>query len=229
VGTSQRRIIAVLALVSGIVTGCTSARLADLRDVAKVSLHGGVGLSADARLGVLTQPSIGLWATSMGIGFESREVYGVFFHKRISFPYAPSYLLDRERPTLSALNSTGWSAMYQVSGFQRAFEEIDRPLSTDPPREFGKTREGRYYGGYVREGAWIPVPDAAREHPATKRFTEWTQFELGGQAGIVGGRIGFNPIELADFLLGFAGVDFAADDQPVRAEAAEEPEISEGD
>jgi len=206
------RKLLVVGMLGSLFTGCATGRVADLRDVAKLSIHGGLGFSVDARIGALTQPSFGLWSTSAGIGLESREVGGVYFQKRISFPYSVSYFRERNRPFASALNSTGWLASFQVTGFSRAFEEIDRPLGTEPPREFGKELSGRKYGGEVREGAWLGVPDSNRDDPISASFTEWTRFEFGGQVGIVGGRAGFNPIELVDFLLGFVGVDIAGDD-----------------
>ncbi len=222
------RKLIVLGMTGALCVSCASGRGADLRDVAKLSLHGGLGFSVDARLGVLSQPSIGLWSTSMGVGLESRDVGGVYFQKRISFPYSVSYFRDQDRPLLSSLNSTGWLASFQVRGFQRAFEEIDRPLSTRPPREFGRTIDDLTYGGEVREGAWIGVPDSARKDPLAGSFMEWTRFELGGQGGIVGGRIGFNPLEFVDLLLGFAGLDIAGDDPQgsegeARTEETEEP------
>lgn len=219
----------LLAILSGVLSGCLSGRMADLRDVAKLSVHGGLGFSVDARLGVLTQPSFGLWSTSMGVGFESRDVSGVYFFKRINFPYSIAYLRGAGRPTGSALLSTGWYANYQVRGFQRAFEEIDRPLSTRPPRELGKEIDGVRYGGTLREGAWLPLPDDAREAPLSESFMEWTQFDFGAQAGPFGGRAGANPLELVDFLLGFVGIDIASDDAPSGTDIAGETSEAEDD
>jgi len=219
------RKLIVLAMMGAVCTGCATGRIADLRDVAKLSLHAGLGFSVDARLGALSQPSIGLWSTSMGVGLESRDVGGIYFQKRVSFPYSVSYFRERKRGLLSSLNATGWHASFQVRGFQRAFEEIDRPLGTRPPREFGREIDGLLYGGQVREGAWLPIPDPSREDPVLTSFVEWTRFEFGAQGGIFGGRVGFNPIEFADFLLGFGGLDIAGDD--VARSDAPEPEAGE--
>ena len=50
-------------------------------------------------------------------------------------------------------------------------------------------------------------------------FGTLTDFHVGGHAGIVGARIGFNPLEFLDFVLGFAGLDIAGDDAQVAAKA----------
>ena len=217
-----KRAIAV-GILSTCLGGCLSGRVADLRDVVQVSLHGGLGFSADARLGVLTQPSFGLWSTSFGVGNYSRDIGGLFFHKRISVPYSVGYLATRDRGVLSSLNSTGWDGVYQIGGLQRAFEEIDRPLSTRPPREIGREVRGRVEGGDLREGAWLPFPDSSRDAPVASSFMDWTQFEGGAQVGPFGGRAGFNPLELLDFLLGFGGIDIAGDDDGVEPDDRDGP------
>ena len=37
--------------------------------------------------------------------------------------------------------------------------------------------------------------------------------ELGAFGGVVGTRIGFNPVEFADFVLGWVGIDLLFDDR----------------
>ena len=64
---------------------------------------------------------------------------------------------------------------------------------------------------------WIPFWDPPK--PESQNPARWTQIEVA--VGLLGGvRLGFNPGELFDFILGFFGEDIYGDDL-ARAEAAE--------
>jgi hypothetical protein len=100
-----------------------------------------------------------------------------------------------------------------VPKLQRGFEEVDKPLQPREPREFGQVIGGRRYGGDVVGGRWLPLPSAAAQYSPWLRFDRLAQLELGAHVAIFSARVGFNPLELADFLLGFAGLDIALDDR----------------
>ena len=78
------------------------------------------------------------------------------------------------------------------------------------------------YRGYVDASFRSdPLPPSTTSSPPKRRRTGLTtkhkiidQFglELGAFGGVVGTRVGFNPLEFVDFLLGFAGLDLLFDD-----------------
>jgi hypothetical protein len=219
----RRAIGGMLVIVS--LCACAPGRIADLQDSAKLSLGGGIGLSADASLGFVSQPSIGLFSKGAMLGFEGRNAGGVTFQERVSFPYTFAVATRDGKSVLSALNYTGFRSAFKVAGVQRAFEEIDRPLDALPPRELGLEIEGVRYGGEVRGGRWLPIPGGvADDYSRPFSFRSLTDFHAGAHFGIVGVRAGFNPLELVDFALGFAGLDIAGDDPNPGAESAAEPE-----
>jgi hypothetical protein len=210
------RLLVVLALA-----GCAPGRLADLRDAVHGTVGSGKGLSVDAALGFLTQPSIGLYgAKTVSLGVDSRDAFGFMGETRVSAPYAYSYARAEGRGVLASLNSAGWRTTYSVTNMQRGFEEVDKPLRPLKPREFDRVIEGRRYGGRAVGSRWLPLPSAADEFSPLLTFSNATELQLGAHIGIFAARAGVNPLELVDFLLGFGGLDIAGDDP---APGAEEP------
>lgn len=200
---------AVLIIAMG---ACAPGRFADLQDSGKLSIGGGIGASLDASIGFLSQPSLGLSSEAAMYGSEARDASGVVFQKRVSFPYTFVTAARDGKSLLGALNYTGFLSSYKVTGFQRGFEEIDRTLDAVPPREMGLEVKGVRYGGELVGGRWLPLPGVADDYSRIFSFHQLTNFHVGGHAGVVGARVGFNPLEFLDFLLGFAGVDIAGDD-----------------
>lgn len=197
---------------------CAPGRVADLQDIGKLSIGAGVGASVDASLGFVSQPSFGFFSETSLLGNEARQASGYVFQKRVSFPYTFVTAARDGKGLLGALNYTGFLATYKVTGFQRGFEEIDRTLDAVAPREFGLEIEGVRYGGGVVGGRWLPLPGLADDYSRIFTFHQLTNFHVGAHAGIIGARVGFNPLELFDFLLGLGGLDIAGDDpqgQPV--------------
>jgi hypothetical protein len=210
----RRAIVGLLFLMLG---ACAPGRMADLQDSAKFSIGGGVGASLDASLGILSQPSLGLFSEAALLGTEARNASGAIFHKRVSFPYTFVVAARDGKSLLAALNYTGYSSAFKVTGVQRGFEEIDRPLDALPPREVGLEIDGVRYGGELRGGRWLPLPSLADEYSSLFSFRSLTDFHVGGHAGIFGARVGFNPLEFFDFVLGFGGLDIAGDDRTSEA------------
>jgi len=56
--------------------GCAPGRLNDLKDCGRISIGPGAGLDVHAKVGALTQPSLGLAAASIKFGHESRDLSG---------------------------------------------------------------------------------------------------------------------------------------------------------
>jgi len=58
---------------------------------------------------------------------------------------------------------------------------------------------------------WIPIlEDPGITDPFS--FHEISDLEVGATAGFISARVGINPLEIADFFLGFIGLDAANDD-----------------
>jgi hypothetical protein len=227
IGTRSMGRLGLLGL-SLALSACAIApgRIADLRDVGGASIGSGKGLSVDATLGALSQPSIGLYgAKTVAFGVDGREVQGYIAESRVSLPYSFLYARRNGAGFFEALNFTGWHASFAVSALQRGFEEVDKPLVPRAPREFDRVIDGRRYGGAVTGGRWLPLPSAADRYSRPLRFRDLTQLEAGAHVAIFAVRAAFNPLELADFLLGFTGVDIGRDDPaPFSAVSRRTPE-----
>jgi hypothetical protein len=188
-------------------------RLLDLSEIASFSVGSGKGLAVDASLGALSQPSLGLYgAKTVAYGLMDRDVRGFIAESSVSAPYAFRYARESGAGFFEALNFSGWRAAYSVGRLQRGFEEVDKPLSPVAPREFGETIDGRRYGGEIVGGRWLPLPSAADRFSPRFGFGQLTEFGLGVHVAIFAARVGVNPLELVDFILGFARIDIAGDD-----------------
>jgi hypothetical protein len=193
--------------------GYGARRLADLREVAHVSVGSGKGLAVDATLGFLSQPSLGLYgAKTVSVGVLGRDVQGFIAETQVSAPYAYRFARQNGWGLLEALNFSGWRAQYAVGGVQRGFEEVDKPLKPVAPREFGRVVGGQRFGGELHGGRWLPLPSAAAQFSPLFDFDTATELGAGAHVAIFAARIGVNPLEFADFLLGFAGLDIGRDD-----------------
>lgn len=207
----------LLALACGAVStlggGCASVywrdRANDLGDIASVSFGAGLGVRAQAG-----PVATGLGAQMDVAGFRG----GRFFADRRAFDLEP----------------LGWSvdlvcASANLFGLRPA-DGTQAPFDPDVDAR-GKYR-GRYNG--CIEGAFIPfwlfgeqlhpgehggTADApppypvapGRAAPKDHWSPDWTHLEIAAALG-VGVRLGFNPGELLDFLLGFFGADLYGDD-----------------
>ena len=205
---------AAVALACGAVSmlggGCASAywrdRANDLGDIASVSFGAGLGVRAQAG-----PVATGLGAQMDVAGFRG----GRFFADRRAFDLEP----------------LGWSvdlvcASANLFGLRPA-DGTQEPFDPDVDAR-GKYR-GQYNG--CIEGAFIPFwlfgeqlhPDGTADAlppypvapgqaaPEDHWSPDWTHLEIAAALG-VGVRLGFNPGELLDFLLGFFGADLYGDD-----------------
>ncbi|MBQ6103964.1 MAG: hypothetical protein IJL06_09875 [Kiritimatiellae bacterium] len=196
--------------VSTLCAGCASAywrdRANDLGDIASVSFGAGLGVRAQAG-----PVATGLGAQMDVAGFRG----GHFFADRRAFDLEP----------------LGWSVdLVCASANLFGLRPAD---GTQAPFEPDVDARGKYRGQYngCIEGAFIPFwlfgeqlhPDGmvdalppypvapGRAAPEDHWSPDWTHLEIAAALG-VGVRLGFNPGELLDFLLGFFGADLYGDD-----------------
>ena len=183
----------VLALTSALASGCTPRgffhdRWADAKDVVTVSM--GTGLGAKARVGLL---SAGAFVNNDFVGLRAGQ----------GFCTSPSFssfsLFSR-----SARPSNVW----EVSLFPWWFEGYEVCVVNNEP-----------YDGRKSVGVWgvlIGFPVGEGDGLADDAG-HYTQLEVA--AGIGGTlRLGFNPGELLDFLLGWTTLDIFGDDLEARKE-----------
>lgn len=178
-------LIFFLGLVASL-SGCASGRLNDLRDCGGISLGVGIGLGAEAKLGCLTHPSIGVAAYSARVGAENRTTWGTWSEIEMFAPY---------------LN------MFLMSGGAHRDEE------RGVPREAWTTSYLRLVPQDEQQGKWINTlgkTDGITEQPSL--FSRATDIELGVMLGIAGARLRVNPLEIVDFTLGILGLDIAKED-----------------
>ena len=206
---------AAVALACGAVStlggGCASAywrdRANDLGDIASVSFGAGLGVRAQAG-----PVATGLGAQMDVAGFRG----GRFFCDRRAFDLEP----------------LGWSVdLVLASGNLFGLRPVD---GTPEPYERIVNGRGKYQGQYnpavggVFVPFWLcgeildldyygperterPSPLAPNRKEARPHLPSWTHLEAAAALG-VGVRLGFNPGELLDFLLGFFGADLYGDD-----------------
>lgn len=206
-----RRLL-LATLIGLMATACAPGRVADLRDSGRLSLGLSLGLSADAKLGALTHPSLGLAASSAMIGFEDRRIEGWWYEARVSEPFATFWYRRASAPWGKSLNATGWRGTWESLGFIDAVDEIDETFDQEPLEETGTTFEGEVLEGLLTDGRWLPISAGGEWFTPLWTFKNSTDLQLGATLLIVGGRVGFNPLEFGDFLAGFAGFDPAGDD-----------------
>ena len=83
--------------------GCAPGRLDDLKDCGRISFGPGVGLDVHAKVGALTQPSVGLGAASVKYGHDSRELSGTW----TEMSYASTTVLWANSGHKEGLNLSG--------------------------------------------------------------------------------------------------------------------------
>ncbi len=165
--------------------GCATGRLADLRDCGRLSLGVGPGLDATAKLGCLAHPSLGIASRTRRVGLENRHRFGSWREEQVVWP---------AEILVQALGGMWGVASVPLASYERS-SWPDRPGAPDVAT------------------SWLPVLQAGRA-PNPFAFRELTDLEFGASVWTVSVRAGVNPLEILDFLLGFAGFDLARDDAP---------------
>ena len=200
----------LLALLGGL--GCAPGRVADLKDSGRISFGLSLGLSADAKLGDLTHPAVGVASASAMFGFESREIDGSWYEARVSDPYAIYWYRRAGKPWRYALASSGWRGVWESLGWMDAVDELDEPIDQEPLPETGTVFEGELLDEAITVARWLPLPGGSDEFSPLWRFNTASDLQVGATVLLVGARVGFNPLEFLDLLLGFGGFDLAGDD-----------------
>ena len=191
---AMRNMLALL-LVGAAATGCATERIADLRDCGRLSVGVGPGLCADVKIGDLTHPSLGLMSTTHRVGHENRDISGFWTECEAAFPLVviPNVMGPGPHFFMS------YGADLVAEGHDGALEK------------------------FHRVGFWLPFERRKLDDDelGMSAFNTTTDLQAGITLGVVSARAGVNPLEILDFLLGFAGLDIARDDtKPEEAKPA---------
>ena len=199
-------------LVAMALLGCAPGRVADLRDSGRIGIGFGLGLSADAKLGDLTHPALGVASASAMMGFESRDIDGPWYEAHASAPYAIPWYRREGKSWGYALGSSGWRGTWEALDWLDALVEVDEMIDQDALPETGTRVGGELLDGKVTVRRWLPIPGLVEETSPLFSFNTATDLQLGAHLLLINARLGFNPLEFLDFLLGFGGLDIADDD-----------------
>ncbi len=186
--------------------------MADLKDSGRLAIGLGLGLSADAKLGDLTHPSIGILASAAMVGFESRDIDGAWYEAQVSDPFSTYWYRRDGRSWGSAFLLSGWRGAWESLGWLDAIDELDEPFDQEGLPETGTMFGGEMLDGRLIASRWLPMGSAPEGFPALWEFHSATDLQLGVHLLLINARVGFNPLEFADFLGGFFGYDLAGDD-----------------
>lgn len=174
-------------------------RLCDLEDVAKVNV--GAGLGVDVQVTDFVHPSFGIGVVTV-FGHESREVNGICVSEHEFFP-----LTVLQRPTDLSVPDVFGASSYR----------------------FFLTDTGRTTCEVSRFMIW-------KDYYATQDYgTNWSKLKVSwvrrmwceaavGVYFLPAVRIGVNPAEALDLVLGFTTLDIAGDDVAVEMKAPAGPE-----
>lgn len=209
--------IGMCIMLLGLSVGCaTRGRLADLKDCGRFSVGYGPGLSADVKLGMLGHPSVGAASYTKRIGHDDRLVSGQWDEEELVWP-AACWL-----PVLLTLLSNHLEYVGVA-----ATTSISRDRAVPIPYTDSDFRRSITNGAIVMVGyhryqpprAGLPDIGIVYQHRELfllsyplLNFKNTTDLQLGASLGIVSFRVGINPLEIVDFLLGYVGLDIAGDD-----------------
>lgn len=173
----------------------------DFLDVFKVKGGVGIGIEADVKMTDLLHVGLG-GSLLANAGIYGRKVVSGF--ESNSNPPMPQLF-----PGFSA--NMIFSETKEITPFfiTRAHLEINDDIFSDKRREFGDCTEREYcYLSPLISGDKLNY-DTKDTPSLLRRF----DIEAGATLGIVGGRVGFSPGELVDFILGIFTIDIAKDDE----------------
>jgi hypothetical protein len=172
-------------------TGCATGRWADLKDCGALSIGVGAGLDVSAKVGCLFQPAVGvIGSRTVKVGHENRARSGVWEEKQFVWPVE---WFRRATPQPSDEDA-------ELLAIGASYTRSRCPALEDDPAD---------------DACFFPVL-ADRRHRDPFSFHELTDLQVGATLGIVSMRVGINPLEILDFLLGFVGLDIAGDDSQAR-------------
>ena len=152
------------------------------------------------------------WEQRAWSASSPREIDGSWYEARVSDPYA-IYWLRRRGPALGVRTQLiGLARDLGVSRVLDALDELDEPIDQEALPETGTVWKGEMLDGKLVASRWLPIPGGPADTSKLWTFNTATDLQLGLHLLFVNARVGFNPLEFLDLLLGFGGYDIAGDD-----------------
>ncbi len=221
--------MALCLFASGCFQNYWANRRRDLHESFLYDVQVGVGLDTDVR--------IGPFAWGIGLGSKSLAAVGkvnwwtpptLFNEINISFLGGALLALAGQMPDMPgrvALAMTSHTVLKEVDKADSSlagliYERLSmlgvgnlihlgrRDLGNDPRRTTAFMD-----ASFAKGPAPSPTPRRRAGLTTKHKFIDQFGIEVGAFGGIVGTRAGFNPLEFADFLLGFLGLDLLFDDR----------------
>lgn len=209
-----------------------SARFLDLGDCVKLSAGGGIGLTVDAKATTYMSPGLGFASYLYVVGWDSRDVHGFWLASdvvntpRLAYEwfseeyqetppeaFDEALFLGRLALTSMALPAERWIRHEDVVTVEY--------FSLFNFGDFARNQRATSFTGFLLEEG-----QEAREPIRDVWTRSW--FEVGATAGVVHARVGVNPLEFVDFLLGLFGLDPAGDDAVRLVPASTRPDTRRG-
>ncbi len=234
----RRLIAASLGLCLLHAGGCTygAARARDFADCFRVSVGGGLGLTASVQATDWLSPGIGAASRTWNFGYLDRDTHGSWVEScviqtpRLAYQGLALRLEEQSREqmdedgvltrlALDSLNlpherwvrTGGRVRVEQFALFNplRASDDFDSSwlggFLVEPGDEIGHYTLVEEVGGFLVEpGDVVLAP--------VKDVWQSSFLEVGGTVALVHARVGFSPLQLADFVAGLFGFDPAGDD-----------------
>ena len=212
----KRIIRTILGIISlAIVAGCATGRMSDLRDCGKLSIGVGPGLGVDAQLGAISHPSLGIGSWTRRIGWEDRYVAGLWKEGELHSPVA--------NIAMSVVDGGPDTICGRMNISCIRFNEGVYGYHNRDHLHFKKVPD------YGYGGRWINTLKSGKGQKNMTTFHQATNLELGVSALLISARVGINPLEIVDFILGFVGLDIAKDDPKKKEKANQKVDhISKG-
>jgi hypothetical protein len=213
----------VLVLAAGScapVGGYFAARGLDLADCFKLSVGLGIGLAADVHVTDYMAPGLGIASYTANLGWDDRRVNGVWLESdvintpRLAYEWAYEDSLAADSEDSSQRLLTGLALASLTLPNERWIRKGSRvTVEYFSLFNFGGLGERMA----ARSLAGVLLGHGEQADDPGRSFWQKCFLEAGATAGVVHARVGWNPLETIDFLLGWIGLDPAGDSgtQPV--------------
>jgi hypothetical protein len=192
---SRRVLILCLLLSCAVFSGCTYSknRANDFLDSMRLSVGVGFGVGVQAKATGFFHPSFGLGGAAQKFGWDTRGPEVGTWHEVEGF-FPVGTLIMPMQPLPNSEHSEGLTLPWMYQRSSAGSTKVGSYLFFSTPPSDERLKEGS------TAWRWIALI---------------FDFEAGFSAPIINARVGANPPELIDFLLGWTTLDIAGDDATV--------------